>query len=169
MQASLRVKQNRCSGCESVLRNDTFSRLGKYYYTESRISSLWEDFLLRSCSALHSSTSVFDFTVCECRQPGLSSIIHLWRLFNSRRSPGSPPMSRSAQPNFLSLPFFSFTSLFRFFSPRVCLTFMPQTFHPLLQHTLASTATTNPSHTTILASSHLSQSWGIPSLLRLDK
>lgn len=75
--------------------------------------------------------------VCVCRQSSLSSIIHLWRLFNSRRSPGSapPPMSFSAQPNFLSHPFFSFTSLFRLFSPHVCLPFMPQTFHPFLQTT----------------------------------
>lgn len=46
-----------------------------------------------------------------------------------------PPMSFSAQPNFLSHPFFSFTSLFRLFSPHVCLPFMPQTFHPFLQTT----------------------------------
>lgn len=49
-------------------------------------------------------------------------------------------MSRSAQPNFLFRPFFSFISLFRFFSPHVCLPLKPQTFHPLP----ATTTTTNP-------------------------
>lgn len=52
-------------------------------------------------------------------------------------------MSRSAQPNFFSRPFFSFTFLFRLFSPHVCLPFMPQTFHPLL-HPTTITTTTNP-------------------------
>lgn len=67
------------------LRNDNLSELGKYYYTESRISSLPKDFPCRSCSGLRIRicTLAFDFTVYECRQPRLSSIIHLWRLFNS--------------------------------------------------------------------------------------
>lgn len=131
------------SAIEPVLRNDIFSKPGKYYYTESRISSLQKDFPLQSCSSLHICipTSAFDFTVCECRQPSLSSIIHLWRLFNSRRSPGSPSCRALLSPTFspvLSF-FFPFTSLFRLLSPHVCFPFMPQTFHPLLR-----TSTTNP-------------------------
>lgn len=53
-------------------------------------------------------------------------------------------MSRSAQPNFSSCPFFSFTSLFRLFSPHVCLPFMPQTFHPLLHPTTVTTTHPHP-------------------------
>ena len=105
--------------------------------------------------------------VCVCRQTSLSSIIHLWRLFNSRRSPGSlflPLMSRSAQPNFLSRPFFFSTSLFRPFHPMSAFVSCLKPF--ILSYTDPPTTTTTTTTTTTI-NPHPPPSLPSPSLSHL--
>lgn len=91
--------------------------------------------VLLSLAHTHLHLCLWLYCVWMCRQPSLSSIIHLWRLFNSRRSPAClfPPRvalcsSRLSLSCFFLL-HFSFPPLFTLMSAFLsCL----KTFHPLL-------------------------------------
>lgn len=142
-----------------------FREILLYWVKNFLITERFYASVLLSLAHTHLHLCLWLYCMWMCRQPSLSSIIHLWRLFNSRRSPVClfPPRVDSLFSSTFSLMLFSPVLLFSAsFHPHVCLPFMPQTFHPLLH---PPPTHHQPSPATIPPSLHLLQSWGIPSLL----
>lgn len=115
-----------------------FLRIGKillYWVKNFLITERFSASVLLSLAHL----CLWLYCKCVCVCVGSRACLQLFTYdgFSTQDDPPAlslRPYVALAQPNFLSRPLFPFTSLFRLFSPHVCLPFMPQTFHPLMQH-----------------------------------